>query len=172
MNRRRFLELTSGALVAGSAGLLQTNPAHGRPTSTRPPNVILILTDDQGYGDIGMHGNEFVQTPHLDRLAAEGVEFTDFHVSPWCIPTRASLLTGRYYYRTLPASGGTQTARRTSEITVAEMLRSVGYRTAIVGKWHLYSVLGFWARVRGFDSSLLIRDLPPRPPDGEQFPSS
>ena len=68
--------------------------------SERRPNFVLIVTDDQGYGDVGIHGNRIIQTPHLDRFAAKGVQLARFYTSPVCAPTRASLMTGRYYYRT------------------------------------------------------------------------
>lgn len=102
------------------------------------PNVILVITDDQGYGDLGVHGNPLVQTPHLDALARQSVRLTDFHVDPTCSPTRSALLTGRYSTRT----GVWHTIRgrslmRPEEVTLAEMFADAGYRTAMVGKWHL-----------------------------------
>ncbi len=104
----------------------------------RRPNIILILTDDQGYGDAGVHGNSQIRTPALDRFAREGVELTRFYVEPVCAPTRAALLTGRYHYR----SGIIHTSRggakmHGEETTLAEMLRDHGYRTGLFGKWHL-----------------------------------
>ena len=81
-----------------SAGAFSCSP-DGGPASARP-NVILIITDDQGYGDLGCHGNEVVRTPHLDKLHSESVRFTDFHVDPLCAPTRAALFTGHHAYRT------------------------------------------------------------------------
>src|SRR5439155_15065589 len=102
------------------------------------PNVLLIITDDQGYGDFGFHGNPKIKTPNLDRLARASVELERFYVSPVCAPTRASLMTGRYNYRT----GVTDTylgcaLMRPEEVTLAEMFSAAGYRTAIFGKWHL-----------------------------------
>lgn len=102
-----------------------------------PMNVILIITDDQGYGDLAFHGNPNVETPVLDQLAEESVEFTRFYVSPVCAPTRASLLTGRYHLRT-----GTswvthrKEVMRSQEVTLAEMFKSNGYQTGLFGKWH------------------------------------
>ena len=102
-----------------------------------PPNIVLILTDDQGYGDLGVHGNEVVKTPNLDRLAAESARFERFYVSPLCAPTRASLLTGRYHLRTgvVSVSKGLETMDA-EEYTLAELFRDNGYRTGIFGKWH------------------------------------
>ena len=122
------------------------------PAQTGRPNVLLIMTDDQGYGDFSGHGNPHVQTPNLDRLASEGVEFTRFTVSPVCAPTRASLLTGRYHLRCgiHGVTGGRETIAE-SEITVASLLRQKGYRTGLVGKWHLGENYPCVPHAMGFD---------------------
>lgn len=101
------------------------------------PNVLLIMTDDQGFGDIASHGNPYVQTPNQDLLATQGARFERFFVSPVCAPTRASLLTGRYHLRT-GVSGVTRGYEnmRDAEITIAEVLQTSGYRTGCFGKWH------------------------------------
>ncbi len=101
------------------------------------PNVLLIISDDQGYGDLSLHGNPHLRTPALDRLAANGVQFDRFFVSPLCAPTRASLLTGRYSLRTgaRGVARGEETMR-SEEVTFAELLRDAGYRTGYFGKWH------------------------------------
>ncbi len=101
------------------------------------PNILLILTDDQGYGDLGIHGNAVVKTPHLDQLAKESARFDRFYVSPLCAPTRASILTGRYHLRTgvVSVSKGLETMD-SKEYTIAELLQDEGYRTGIFGKWH------------------------------------
>ncbi|NQT25174.1 arylsulfatase [candidate division KSB1 bacterium] len=101
------------------------------------PNILLILTDDQGWGDITSHGNEILSTPNMDRIAAEGVRFDRFYVSPVCAPTRASLLTGRYHLRT-GVHGVTRGEEnmRAEEVTLAEILKSKGYSTGCFGKWH------------------------------------
>ena len=110
-----------------------------RPTqvSGQAPNILLVMTDDQGWGDISAHGNPDIDTPVMDRLSEEGASFDWFFVSPVCAPTRASLLTGRYYLRT-----GTQwvthglETMRPGEVTIAEIFKDAGYATGIFGKWH------------------------------------
>lgn len=101
------------------------------------PNVLLILTDDQGWGDVASHGNERLDTPHLDRLAVSGARFERFFVSPLCAPTRAALLTGRYSLRSgvHGVTRGHETMRA-EEVTVAELFRDAGYATGCFGKWH------------------------------------
>jgi len=122
--RREFL------VTATAAGLIAQ--------TKRPPNIVLIMTDDQGTADLGYHGNPHLRTPNLDRLAQQSVEFTNFCVSPLCAPTRASLLTGRYYYRTgVTDTYQGQAIMDPSNRTLAEMLRENGYATGIFGKWHL-----------------------------------
>jgi arylsulfatase A len=119
----------------------------------RPPNVLLILTDDHGYGDLSLHGNPHLRTPNLDRLARQGLEFTRFYVSPVCAPTRASLLTGRYNLRcgVWGVTHGKETMRP-EETTLAQTLRQAGYRTALIGKWHLGSAKPeFLPNRHGFD---------------------
>ena len=101
------------------------------------PNVLLIMTDDQGYGDIRSHGNRFISTPHLDRVAQEGARFDRFFVSPVCAPTRASLLTGRWHLRTgVHGVTRSQETMRADETTMAETFASAGYATGVFGKWH------------------------------------
>ncbi len=101
------------------------------------PNVVFILSDDQGWGDLSAHGNPLLQTPNLDRLIQEGLEFERFFVSPLCAPTRASLLTGRYHLRTgvTSVSNGFE-VMDADETTLAELFKSNGYRTGCFGKWH------------------------------------
>ena len=107
-------------------------------TAADRPNVLLIMTDDQGYGDLGVHGNPVIRTPRLDRLAHESARFESFYVSPVCSPTRASLMTGRYNYRTgVVDTYLGRSMMHADETTLAELLRAAGYRTAIFGKWHL-----------------------------------
>jgi arylsulfatase len=124
--------------------------------ASKSPNIILIITDDQGYGDLGFTGNPHVQTPVLDKLAQESVRLNQFYVSPVCAPTRASLMTGRYSLRTGVRdtyNGGAIMA--TEEVTIAEMLQDAGYRTGIFGKWHLGDNYPFRPSDQGFDESLI-----------------
>ena len=103
-----------------------------------PPNIILVMTDDQGYGDVGVHGNRMIRTPNMDRLHGESVHLTDYHVDPTCAPTRSALMTGRYSSRTgVWHTIMGRSLMRTDETTIAEVLAKHGYRTGIFGKWHL-----------------------------------
>ena len=116
------------------------------------PNVIMIMSDDQGWGDVGFNGNEDLKTPHLDAMAAGGVRMERFYASaPLCSPTRGSCLTGRYPFRfgILAAHTG---GMRVGEITIAEMLKKQGYETGFFGKWHLGWVKPQDAGTRGFQS--------------------
>jgi len=120
------------------------------------PNIIIVLTDDQGYGDIAAHGNPKIQTPNLDRMHAESIRFTDFHVSPTCSPTRCSLMTGRHEMK----SGVTHTILERERMslkatTVAQVLKSAGYTTGIFGKWHLGDEPDHRPDKRGFDEMFI-----------------
>ena len=131
MDRRDFLRCSVGAALATVARGASAQQA-------KRPNVILIMTDDQGIGDMSCHGNEKLTTPNIDRLCKEGVEFTQFLVCPVCAPTRAALMTGRYNYRTRAIDTYLGRAMMDpDEVTLAEMLGAAGYRTGIFGKWHL-----------------------------------
>src|SRR5262245_30902805 len=126
------------------------------PAHAAGPNVVLVMSDDQGFGDLGIHGNDKIQTPTLDRFGREGVQLTRFYVCPVCSPTRASLMTGRYHYRT----GVIHTSRggalmHGDEVTIAELLRAAGYRTGIFGKWHLGDTYPMRPQDQGFDESLI-----------------
>ena len=121
-----------------------------------PPNVILIITDDQGYGDLSFNGNPNIITPALDNFAAESVRFNNFYVSPVCAPTRSSLMTGRYSLRTGVRdtyNGGAIMA--SSEVTLAEMLKQANFTTGIFGKWHLGDNYPSRPSDQGFDESLI-----------------
>lgn len=116
------------------------------------PNILFILTDDQGYGDLSAHGNPVLRTPNLDKLHAESVRFTDFQVSPTCAPTRSALLTGRHEFK----NGVTHTILERERMalgaaTLTEQLQKAGYRTGIFGKWHLGDEAEYQPNKRGFD---------------------
>ena len=121
----------------------------------RPPNIVLLVADDMGYADIGAHGSKDIPTPNIDALARAGTRFTDAYVTgPHCSPTRAGLLTGRYQQRfghEVNMSGGRGQGLSTGETTIADRLRSAGYRTALFGKWHLGSDEALHPLSRGFD---------------------
>jgi len=120
------------------------------------PNVVIIITDDQGYGDLGYTGNPHVKTPNIDTFASESIRFNNFYVSPVCAPTRSSLMTGRYSLRTGirdTYNGGAIMA--SNEVTIAEMLKQADYSTGIFGKWHLGDNYPTSPNYQGFDESLV-----------------
>ena len=122
---------------------------------TKRPNVVFILTDDQGYGEIGAHGNEYIKTPSLDRLYSECIRFTDFHVGTTCAPTRAGLLTGHNCNSTgVWHTIGGRSLLREDEWTLADALKESGYRTGHFGKWHLGDATPFQPHERGFEYSV------------------
>lgn len=146
--RNGFVARIVAALFSGTLLLAALPVAAGEH-----PNVLLVLTDDQGFGDIASHGNPIVQTPNMDRLAADGVRVDRFFVSPVCAPTRASLLTGRYHLRT-GVSGVTRGYEnlRPQEWTMAEMFREAGYATGAFGKWHNGRHMPYHPNGQGFDT--------------------
>ena len=156
-SRREFLR-TLGVAAAGAVA----NPfgpgsaGAGRRSARKHPNVILVITDDQGYGDLGCHGNELIRTPNLDTLYEQSVRLTDFHVGPTCAPTRAGLMTGHYCNRTgvWHTIMGRSLLRR-DEVTMADVFGAGGYRTAIFGKWHLGDNFPFRPQDRGFHEVLV-----------------
>lgn len=140
LNRRDFLASLAAASISSV------------PEAKLPPNIVFVLTDDQGYGDLACHGNPVVKTPNLDHLYEQSVRLTDFHVSPTCAPTRCSLMTGRHEFK----SGVTHTILERERMslkatTVAQLLKSAGYETGIFGKWHLGDAPAYQPGKRGFD---------------------
>ena len=147
----RFLSIT--VIMCAGAGFALTDSA-----AAPRPNIVLIMTDDQGYGDLGIHGNPVLETPHLDTLARGSATMKNFYVCPVCSPTRASLMTGRYNYRTrvIDTFLG-RSMMDPAEVTVAEVLRGAGYATGIFGKWHLGDHYPMRATDQGFEEALTIR---------------
>ncbi len=118
---------------------------------TRQPNVVLVISDDQGYGDLGFTGNPVVQTPHINHLIKESVWLEDYHVAPTCSPTRCSLLTGRWTDKTgVWHTINGRSMLRENEITLADYLKGAGYKTGIFGKWHLGGSFPYRPEDRGF----------------------
>ena len=127
-----------------------------QPATNQRPNIVLVVTDDQGYGDLGCHGNPVINTPNMDRIHASAVRFTDFHVDPLCAPTRAGLLTGRHAFRCgVTAAFGGRSIMRLEETTLAEILKHNGYTTGLFGKWHLGDNFPFRPNERGFDETVV-----------------
>ncbi|MBP7948321.1 MAG: sulfatase [Verrucomicrobiales bacterium] len=148
-----------------------------RTDAAGPPNVILILADDLGYGDLGCYGAKGYATPHIDRLAAEGVRFTDFYVSSAvCSASRAALMTGCYHERVGVRGALGPNAKRglaPEEQTIAEILKAKGYATGMAGKWHLGDRPGLLPVSQGFDEYLGLpysNDMWPEHPDTKAFP--
>ncbi|MGE9270490.1 MAG: arylsulfatase [Verrucomicrobiales bacterium] len=119
--------------------------------SAAPPNIVFVITDDQGYGDLGYTGNPVIQTPQIDALASESTALSDYHVGPTCSPTRCSLLTGHWTNRTgVWHTIMGRSMLRENEITVAQMLKEGGYETGMFGKWHLGDNFPYRPEDRGF----------------------
>ncbi len=163
MDRRDFLLGAGGGALGLGGASLASCAAHGPRHDSTPgklPNIVILFADDMGYGDLGCFGHPTIRTPNLDRMAAEGMKFTQFYVgAPVCTPSRAALLTGRYPVR----SGMTSNKHRVlfprskgglpdSEITIAHALKKKKYATMCIGKWHLGHLPRFLPTRRGFDS--------------------
>ena len=134
-----LLMLLNFCVLAGSNSKPATrNPKRATNNPAKPRNVILILTDDQGIGDLSCHGNPYLKTPNLDKFYDEAVRMTDFHVSPLCTPTRGAIMTGRY-----PINNGAwatfkgRDALSEATPTMASVFKQNGYKTGMFGKWHL-----------------------------------
>lgn len=157
-SRRDFFKTAGlGALCAALPGCMDTLKAISDSASTEKPNIILIMADDLGYGDLGCYGNREIETPNIDALADGGMRFTDFHSNgAVCSPTRAALLTGRYQQRcgiegVITAKSHRHTGMALEETTFAEVLKRAGYSTALFGKWHLGYDIKFNPTKQGFD---------------------
>jgi arylsulfatase len=181
MNRRHFLSSLAAAALPSAV-----------PAQSKRPNIIVILSDDMGFSDVGCYGGE-IETPNLDRLAKGGIRFTQFYNTARCCPTRASLLTGLYPHQAgvghmvgdYGEPGYRGNLNRTS-VTIAEALRDAGYRTAMAGKWHVTPANNDkhnWPLQRGFERyygtitgagnffnpATLVRDNEPAEPDRKDF---
>lgn len=187
-NRRRFLSTLGGCAAATAAlGCAGTRKGEKLP---RKPNIVVILTDDQGYQDLGCYGSPDIRTPNIDRMAEEGLRFTDFYVSSSvCTPSRASLLTGCYSKRvgidTVFWPKGDQryantpdnwkTGLHPGEVTIGDMLKPAGYSSACIGKWHLGDQQPFLPTNNGFDYYFGVpysNDMLPVPPNKRGKPGT
>ena len=149
-----------GAAVAGVAvtPFLSKFAWADGPDAARKPNIVLIVADDMGYGDLGCYGAKDLSTPNLDKLAAQGVKFTQFYcAAPVCAPMRVSFLTGKYPQRTSlpsnPSSKNPEAGLSPDEFTIAEAMKTAGYTTGIIGKWHMGYAPKFWPSKQGFDEN-------------------
>ena len=143
------------SVLIGTVILCAASCQNNDEQSKRPPNIVLILTDDQGYGDVGAYGAKDFRTTNIDRLASEGVRFTNFYMSqPVCTASRASIMTGCYANRVGLAGALNPTSQKgihEQEVLMPEILHAKGYATAIYGKWHLGNQSVFNPLQHGFD---------------------
>src|SRR5512139_1872180 len=145
------MTLSRAYFAAVLAGIVFTGIAGEAVAAAAKPNVVIVLTDDQGYGDLSCHGNPVLKTPEMDRLHHQSVRFTDFHVAPMCTPTRSQLMSGRDALDNgaMNVSSG-RTMLRRGIPTMADVFAGSGYRTGIFGKWHLGDVYPYRPQDRGF----------------------
>lgn len=143
--------LRTSPLLVSLWGIIACSVLYADNARPAPPNIVLVITDDQGYGDLGCTGNPIARTPHIDRLAAESSQLSDYHVAPTCSPTRAALLTGHWTDRTgVWHTVNGRSMLREDEVTLAELLRRQGYATGLFGKWHLGDNYPYRPEDRGF----------------------
>ncbi len=150
--QKKWVFFISTLVVTFACKEIKTN-ATTESKQKRPPNIVIIMADDQGWGDLSYHGNNNLNTPHIDSLALNGVSFEHFFVQPVCSPTRAELLTGRHYPRTgvhWVSEGGER--MNPEERTLAEILKESGYKTGAFGKWHNGMQPPYHPNSQGFDS--------------------
>ncbi len=155
LNKKIHKVLKSLGIVIVTLTYFSCSSNTSKASNFEKPNVIVILTDDQGYGDLSCHGNPYIKTPNMDQLHDESVRFTDFHVDPTCAPTRSALMTGKYSHHVgvwHTVSGGNHL--RSTEKTMADVFKASGYRTAMFGKWHLGANYPYRPIDRGFDEWL------------------
>jgi arylsulfatase A-like enzyme/acetyl esterase/lipase len=164
MSTRKLVKIVAALF---SATLISYCPGYLQAATDRPPNIILILVDDQGYYDLGCYGATEVKTPRIDAMAEEGTRFTDYYAAaPICSPSRAGLLTGCYPRRVgneiWVHRADSRSGIHPDELTLAELLKSGGYATACIGKWHLGFQEPFLPRSQGFDHYFgLLHNLDP-----------
>ncbi len=157
MNRREFIKFAIGGTAVVVMSNYGCSVGESSKAITKRPNIILIMADDLGYGDVGCYGSKKIQTPNIDALARGGMKFTDYHSNcPVCSPTRAALLTGRYQQRcgiegVVTAAKHRHTGMALEEVTFAEVLKERGYVTGIFGKWHVGYNAEFNPARQGFD---------------------
>jgi arylsulfatase A-like enzyme len=153
MKRRQFLTKTALAAAAWSTASMDSFAA-----SKKKPNVIVVLSDDIGYGDFSCHGNPILETPYLDRIAKEGMDFTDFHATPACAPSRGQLMTGLDCLHNLAcATTAGRSLLRRNIPTMADLFRAEGYATGIFGKWHLGHEYPDRPMDKGFDKAIWFK---------------
>ena len=154
VSRRWFLKagsLSIGAWVLSGCTFAKRKSVGPKLTRSRP-NIILVITDDQGYGDLSCHGHPYLKTPNLDALHAKSLRLTNFHVSPTCAPTRSALMTGRHEFKNGVTHTILERERMSLEsVTLAEVLKQSGYTTGIFGKWHLGDEDAYQPQNRGFE---------------------
>ena len=153
ISRRDFLK-TSSLTAAGFLAGCRPNQTSwaDKALKSKRPNIILVITDDQGYGDLSCHGNPILKTPNLDDLHARSVRFTNFHVSPTCAPTRSALLSGRHEFKNGVTNTLNERERMSLDtVTITDTLKKAGYTTGIFGKWHLGDEDAYQPDKRGFD---------------------
>jgi arylsulfatase A-like enzyme len=151
MKRRPFMQMMGLGIAGSCVSCTGSNPENNDIRGSRP-NIIFILTDDQGYGDLGCYGHPYVQTPNLDKLHTQSTRLTDYHVSPTCAPTRSALMTGNAPFKNGVTHTILERERMTLDTTtIAEVLKNAGYTTGIFGKWHLGDEDPYQPHNRGFD---------------------
>ena len=152
MPKHSFLTRSFFLLIITAISISCLSPV----SAAEHPNIVLIITDDQGYGPLGRHGNEWIKTPNLDALYDQSTRFTRFLVSPTCSPTRSALMTGRHSMKNGITHTILERERMTLEaVTLPQVLKTAGYSTAIFGKWHLGDEDPYQPQQRGFDETFI-----------------
>ncbi|MFT5129607.1 MAG: arylsulfatase A-like enzyme [Rhodothermales bacterium] len=155
--KEKSVRLEPKYLVIGLfAGLCLSGLAAAKPLAGSKPNIVLVMTDDQGMGDLSCMGNTVLRTPHIDRFYGKSTRFTDFQVSPTCAPTRAGIMSGRPPFKVGVTHTILQRERMALDVfTLPQALKSAGYTTGLFGKWHLGDEDTYLPQNRGFDEVLM-----------------